>query len=361
MSCCSQKRRIRNPAAGYHARVTYTFRNRFRLRQLDADVQEIVFADTPDDGLVRLWPVRREPPRGRFLFAFEVTKRGDLISQADELVLQGDGYRDLGDAVVAGRKWRQNLTIALAHEFRGVDFGSDEEEHIVPSTDRVLENEPPDIFQQIGLKIGDRVIFDDPGLLVFETEPTPIFVNSVMGNMTLKLERRHERIAQRAKDSHKRDRLWGKQKTLAYRLVHTALIDSNPETRHILLVTAVEAMLEHQDRPRPELDELDEFLKQVRAWTDDKRPKKRVVEILREARKEESINRAGAEQISRLLDGTYFDKAAGEFFKYVYNLRSGLVHRERPGRPRPQIDEIQRVFTALVQFVLDVLDAKRTA
>jgi len=116
--------------------------------------------------------------------------------------------------------------------------------------------------------------------------------------------------------------------------LHLALVDSNSETRHIQLVTAVETLLREQARPQPVLNALENFVEDVKRWPDsedsEKELKKRITEILKND-KEESINRAGSEQVAAMLAGEYFDKSAGAFFKHAYDLRSRLVHRERLG------------------------------
>jgi hypothetical protein len=58
-----------------------------------------------------------------------------------------------------------------------------------------------------------------------------------------------------------------------------------------------------------------------------------------------------------MLSGKYQNKKPAAFFKRVYDLRSGLVHVEKPDRPRPAIDDIRKYNSELERFVLDLLDA----
>jgi hypothetical protein len=48
----------------------------------------------------------------------------DKIGNASDLVLSGRGHSSFEDAEQAGRKWRQQLMIAMARFGVGVDFGS---------------------------------------------------------------------------------------------------------------------------------------------------------------------------------------------------------------------------------------------
>jgi Apea-like HEPN len=147
------------------------------------------------------------------------------------------------------------------------------------------------------------------------------------------------------------------EKRLAYQLVHLALADSNPETRHIQLVTAIEVLFKKQNRPKPILDALKVLLAEVKKWPDSQNDvKTRMAQILN-SNKEESINRAGREQVAAMLTGKYTDKSAAAFFEHVYDMRSGLVHREKPKKPRPKIEDIREVQSELLRFVLDLLDA----
>jgi hypothetical protein len=246
------------------------------------------------------------------------------------------------------------LTAALAREFIGVDFGPDDQ--VIPEFDHVYDDDPPAIVQQVGIE-GDRVITSDYRLLVFATEPEPKFIEFRMGTPTLKLSGWVDRLRQRIDDVQD-DQPWDRQKSLAYRLVYLALTDSNPETQNIQLVTAIEVLLKDQDQPQPILDALDRFLDEVDKWPESEF-KGRMSDILKDD-KDESITRAGSEQVAALLEGEYGRKSPGKFFKHVYNMRSRLVHRERRGGRRPSIDKVRAIHTELVRFVLDFLDAYET-
>jgi Apea-like HEPN len=323
--------------------VKYTFRNRFKLQDghhLDTgDLEEIKLADSRDDGLVVL----------------KSAQRGErLISKADALAVEGTGYVDAETTARTGREWRRYLTVAFARDFEPVDFGPDDK--LDPTVDKVYDKDPPDFFQKIGVKVGDRIIWDDCRLLVFPTEPTPRFISEAMGTADVTQSGWAERFEQKVAEARGRHgRPWNRQKTTAFSLVHSALADPNPETRHIQTVTAIESLLVTQDRPQNVLDGLDVLIAEVENW-DEPALKQRILEILREA-KEESITRSGTQQVDAWLSGEYGGKTAGDFFKVVYNMRSRLVHGERQGKKRPSVDKVRDVYAELRGFVLDLLDA----
>jgi hypothetical protein len=180
---------------------------------LDADVPEIKLTDSAEDAQVTLWPVKQTAdPNGRFLFSFGVVERGPMVSQSYELVLQGDGYADADAAATAGREWRRYLTVALARERRGVDFGPDDS--TTPNAEILYSDEPPSMFQPLGIETGDRVIADDYKLLVFPTEPTAKFLNFVAGTPRVSISSWLETFERRVRDVRQRDHQpWNRQKT----------------------------------------------------------------------------------------------------------------------------------------------------
>ena len=112
------------------------------------------------------------------------------------------------------------------------------------------------------------MIEDDYRLLVFKSEPTPKFLLFEMGRPIITVSGVFEKNLNDARQRN--GQTWERQKTLAYQLVHAALRDSNPETQHIQLVTAIELLLDEQDRPQPQLDALESFLDEVKGWPDSK-------------------------------------------------------------------------------------------
>ncbi len=274
---------------------------------VNLDVPEQILSSSADDDLVVLKPAGRE---------------ARLISEVNDLAVEGCGYVDADAAAEAGRNWRRWLAVALAREHRGVDFGADD--RLTPVVDMVYGDEPPEIAQQVGIKVGDRIVDDDDRLLVYATEPIPKVVYFQLGTLTVTQSGWLQRFEQRIKDARRQEPAsWNRQKAMAYRLLNLALIDANPETRHIQLVTAIEVLLEQQDHPKNILGALNTLLAEVAKWPDST-TKDRIKQILNQSKKEESINRSGQEQIAKKIDDTYSEKSPGDFFKYVYDVRTSM-------------------------------------
>ncbi|GBG36770.1 HEPN domain-containing protein [Mycobacterium montefiorense] len=316
--------------------MTYSFRNRFTIfddrLNIDAHIHEL--ADTGVEHVV-----------------LRAGTSGTMIKDTGDLVVEGSRYPDEGSAVAAGREWRRALTVAFARSHAGADFGPDDS--VTPSTDMIVPN-PPDLFAQMGIDPGDRIVSDEHGLLVVTSEPRPkFFFMQAHGAVA----RGDEQFVANLNNARERSgQNWSPEKALAHRVVASALRDTNPETQHIQLTTAVEVLLQQQDRPQDVFDVLSQFINDVEQG-DEGDIKKRLLDILREDL-EESISRAACDQLLAVLTDTYDGKTVDTFFRRVYDMRSRLLHRKRRKKEkRPTPTELSAVHFELLRMVLDFLDA----
>jgi hypothetical protein len=318
--------------------MTYSFHNRFTIHEerINIDAHTYELADTGREHVILL-----------------SGERGVVIAKTGDLVLEGSGYTDEATAVAAARGWRRALTVAFARAHIGADFGPDD--RVTPEDDVVAED-PPEYLRQLGIEPGDRIIGDDHRLLVVKAEPRPKFLHMWgRGFVTRGLDQFESSL----NDVRTRiDRDWSAEKSLAYRLVHAALRDTNPETQHIQLVTAVEVLLKQQDRPPAVLDALNGLIDEVAGRpADEDGVQKRLLEILGDDL-DESISRAACDQLSEVLTDSYDGKAVDVFFKQVYNMRSRLLHRKRRRQEtRPTASQLGDVHFELLRLVLDFLEA----
>jgi hypothetical protein len=317
----------------------YSFHNRFTTfnERLDIDAVSHLLADT---GIERV--------------RLSALAQDTIIKDTGDLVLEGSGYADESTALVAGRRWRRDLTVALARSHIGVDFGPDNQ--VTPAYDGTAGDPPAKHLALLGVEPGDRIIQDEHGLLVVKSEPRPRFLRMWAEGVVRRGLGQFEANLTNARAQA--DQVWTAEKTLAHRLVSNALRDDNPETQHIQLVTAIEVLLREQERSPAVLDALngliDEFEQRP---AEDDAVRTRLLEILHGTR-EESISRAACDQLSALLADEYFDKSVEAFFRQVYNMRSRLLHRQRRKREtRPTTVELGEVHFELLRLVLDFLAA----
>lgn len=318
--------------------MTYSFHNRFTTfnERVNIDAGMHVLADTDQERVILL-----------------AGSQATMIKDTGDLVLEGSRYSDEATAVTAAQQWRRALTVAFARSHMGADFGPDDS--ITPVVDMIVQD-PPEELRQIGIEPGDRIVRDWHGLLVVTSEPRPKFLLMQAHGL---VHRGAEQFESNVTDALARsNQPWSPEKTLAYRLVTYALRDDNPETQHIQLATAIEVLLQQQDRPQSVLDALNRLIDDVQQRPADQHGvQKRLLEILRGER-EESILRAACDQLSALLTDTYDGKAVDIFFRQVYDMRSRLLHRKRrKDEKRPTAIELGAVHFELLRLVLDYLDA----
>jgi hypothetical protein len=91
--------------------MTYSFHNRFTIfderLNIDAYMHELADAD-----------------HERVILRAGLSET--MIKATGDLVLEGSRYADEATAVAAARRWRRDLTVALARSHIGSDFGSDD-------------------------------------------------------------------------------------------------------------------------------------------------------------------------------------------------------------------------------------------
>lgn len=358
-----QRQQIRSATmtSDENERQSYSFRNRFRLGQnqrLDSgDALEIPLATSDVETIVIRHAKAAEAEENHF--------NGPLVvSEADELILLGEGYANAGSASTAGRKWRHILTAVLARESLGVDFGPDNQTAPHAEITYAVNEDPPELFKEIGVKAGDRVIWDDGyKLTVYRTHPKPRFVSTEFGIPTISVAGWLTRFQERVRAAEHTYAPWGNRTQLAYRLVHSALRDPNPETRHVQLVTAAETLVDERSKPDDVMRALRALRRHVEDWAEspphdaiNEGTLKSLKQILREDERE-SITQAGAQQAEATLSAFYRGEAPGNFFKNVYGQRSRLVHGLKRKQKRPSVEQLREVKPDLLKFVLDLLDA----
>lgn len=317
--------------------MSYAFRHCFKIvrgNHLDIEAEKYVLAESDAGGKVSLVS----------------TVSGRNISELSDLAVHGAGYGGIDDAIDAGRRWKLYLLKAFARQFTAVDFGEDDSpvfpESVIVSADSHLP------FIDMGMSEGDRVIGDSDRLQVFQAEPAPKFVRL---SMPATVKRGMSQFETQLRDIRESDSTrWSDKHKLAYRLVHNALWDDNPEVRYILLVTAVESLLVEGPVESNVAAGLDRLLEIVEGWSDTgPATKDRLCQLLRNDKKE-SVSKLAAKKAA-ILEGEYGGMDSVSYFKKAYNIRSNLVHGNT--KRRLTYGELRRLDSELLRFVLDLLDA----
>lgn len=267
-------------------------------------------------------------------------RQDDLpIRDSDQLALVGSGYETENDANTAGSRLQDALMVALARVRVGADFGH-----------RAAKG----MFTHHGLKwveeqIGQRVLNNIHGLMVFQSEPKPRFA-STNGQMTrgaspeIFMSAFTQAITLQPQISE-RD-------LLAYTLFNASFFQPTADSRFLLLVMSIEALIEPALRSSDAQIHVASLIEQTKSSSLPVEERNSILGPLRWLRRE-SINQAGKRLTTERLGGrVYGDKTAPEFFSYCYQMRSNLVHGNLPV---PTFEEVGGVAATLEVFVSDLL------
>jgi len=306
--------------------MSYTFRIRFNRspqNTIETDTSELIIA----------------VPNGGISLSLRNPNISQPIRDSNQLVLVGDGYDSAQQATEAGRRFQKALMVALARIRVGADFG---------------QRAAKGAFTEYGLKwikeqIGHRTLNNVHGLMVYESEPKPRFISTnAVGIRGVNADAFHNALV----TSINRQPTLTDREMLSYSLFNASFFQPTADSRFILLVMAVEALIKPTPRSAEACAHVDGLITQTRAVSFSEAEKASMIGALH-LLKSESINQAGKRLVAnRLGDRLYRDLRAPDFFSHCYKLRSDLVHGNVPF---PTFEEIGNVVGNLEVFVSDLL------
>lgn len=141
---------------------------------------------------------------------------------------------------------------------------------------------------------------------------------------------------------------------LAYSLFNASFFRESADSRFLLLMMAVEALLKPFPRSDSERAHVEWLIQSTRDAALAAEARNSKVGALRWLLNE-SISQAGRHlSADRLGNRNYMDMPASKFFSYCYGLRSSLVHGSTP---YPTFDTVSTAVGQLEVFVSDLLTA----
>ena len=266
---------------------------------------------------------------------------GGSILQATQLALTGDGYPSHEAALAAGKKYQSALMVALARHRIGADFGLRAPKGFV--TDHGLA-----LLQQ---QLGQRVLNSVHGLMAFETEPRPRFALMKASPIRGVNQAAFETVFSTAASA--RPQLTERE-LVAFSLFNASFFRQSADSRFLLLMMAIEALLELRSRTDATRLHVESLIEQTKNAELPKEEKASMIGSLCWLANE-SISQAGRHLSQARLGGRpYKEMPAAKFFTYCYGLRSALVHGSIP---YPTFDQVNGVVGQLECFVSDLLTA----
>jgi len=223
------------------------------------------------------------------------------INESPTLILRGDNYASVEEAWNAGLHCKDVLTLAFAQNHIGADFG-------------------------------DRT-------------PRSAFTNAG-------LERLKERLMETLKLAFEHNSNLSDQQRLAFDLFGTSFFQKSIDARFLMLMVAVETLLEQSMRSKEvqkHVKELIHLTKVSSVMSSNERNS--IIGSLQSLNKE-SIGQAGRKLVKCLGNRTYGGQKPHTFFTTCYEIRSKLVHGYVP---RPTRDDIASICVSLESFVGDMI------
>jgi hypothetical protein len=265
------------------------------------------------------------------------------IDGAKNLLLVGRGYESQPLAEEAGRRWRGLFERSSALMQLGVDFG-----------DRAAGGGlGGEYHQQLEVELGRPVIYNNYGLQVFRESPWPRFVHMALGLSTGAptdiLTTAAEKARELGLEVPERD-------ALAYDLFAASFFQKGPDARYLMLMAALEALIDPQPRPRASIEHVERLIALTR---ESDLPEREVDSLMGSLKwlKDESIGQAGKRLAGRLGERRYMDgnETPAQFFARCYALRSHLVHGHVP---RPAEGDVGSRAASLEVFVGHLLSSE---
>lgn len=268
------------------------------------------------------------------------SKRDQAISEAENLFFRASGWTSEQEARKRGEAVRAALTRAFARVRSAVDFGDDTPQSMVF----------PAVLEPLSEKTGRPVLNHRPGIVVYPTDPAPLFVASgpATGRRVPTVEQFGKALTRALELDLKID---DRVKT-AFNLYSASFASVRADTRLLLLFQAIEVLKTQGDRSAAAIQLVDSFICDAeQAELDDPDEQKSLIGTLKWLRKE-SVRQAGLRLMSTLGDREYGGRSPSALFDLAYDLRNRLVHGHLP---RPSRSETGSVSANLEILVADLL------
>jgi hypothetical protein len=309
--------------------------------------------DEPCDGYAfrmrLLVPTHRNVPHGERELRLSLAEDVRLVAQRDaqkidgenELALVGRGYASYDQAAEAGRRWRGLFERGAAVVQLGVDFGDRRHGGGIGG----------EYQQQLERELDRPVIYNNYGLQVFEGRPWPRFVKV---SLDFQVGAALDVFSEAVETARQLDLRPSEREVLAYDLYAASFFTDGPDSRFLMLMLALEALIDQQRRPSESVAHVDALIKLTEESALSHGEIESMVGSLKWLR-QESINQAGKALAATLGERHYMEKTPEKFFTSCYELRSHLVHGEVP---RPSGGDLESHAAALVHFVADLLSGE---
>ncbi|MDO8335270.1 MAG: HEPN domain-containing protein [Candidatus Saccharibacteria bacterium] len=314
---------------------THNFRLRFNLPDrlhLNSDDTEAIISPANESPIITLKVAERD----------QKTKEYKSLKDGRRLSIIGGPFNTEKEANDSAEKWRTAAETAFAYMGIGADFG---------------DRAPQGNLTEEGLKWaqqiegGRRVLNDVHGVMVYETEPSPLF-GKIKVDFTVGIPLDETILT--LQESRKQG--WDNklEEQLAYDLYSASFSQPAADARFLTLMMAVETLVNRKDRTGKALELINKLRTETKSYELGEYETNSILGALNDLKKQ-SIGDA-CKDLAKELKGTkYINLEPDVFIKKCYTLRSKLVHGQKP---RPTREEVDSLAAALEIFVGHLLSVK---
>jgi hypothetical protein len=266
---------------------------------------------------------------------------GKGIQETVNLRVKCSGFESESDAREAGDRCQNALQLTLARLHIGVDFG---------------DRGPKSAFTKHGLnwlerEKGQKVAQDVHGLMIYESDPSLLLARAEVSSI-LRLVPVDKFTAVFTKAAERTEKL-SKREHVSLGLFSTSFFQQSLDSRFLLLMMAIETLLDLQMRPPESVEHVDNLIKVTENNLEITKTERKSLRGCLRWLRSESIRQAGKRVVKQRLENREYHHKFGEaFFLDCYDLRSRLVHGEPP---LPAWGEINSVTGDLERMVSDLL------
>lgn len=270
---------------------------------------------------------------------FIKTGTGERLEDVAAINVVGKGYLTENEARQDGERWFDAIPLAFARVHLGADFRlrRSASGFFSPFLDQVAAKNP-----------GVRVVNDEPGVLVYPEKPQ---VNFARIGATVRMGINVDETIRALCDVHASNASPDSATRLAFAAFSASFTMPSVDSRFIMLMVAVEALIERSARPPDELRDLEALREHVKQLDLADGVKDVLLTNMDDVRRE-SIGAAGRRLASELGDKKYMDLDPVAFFKTCYPVRSALVHGNAT---QPEISLVMDATGPLQWFVADLI------
>jgi hypothetical protein len=314
--------------------MSYTFRIRFNRAPATT-----ILTDAPE--------IQLPAPEAGVSLALRATS-GKPLQEDETWALVGEGYKSDKDAWEAGSRIQDILVLTLAKLRIGANFGNRTPIHGQFITTQFT---PEGLQHTQQLLKDERHLNDEPGLSVYLSYPKPKFVAyAPLGAIA----KNPDNVENTFIYGLKQGRPLTDRERIAFELFFASFFQSSADVRFLLLVMAVEALIEPQLKSKEALGYIDELITQIKSSDIAEPEKASLIGSLNNYVRYQSIGQSGKRLTEHILGNALYDgKPAPKFFSDCYALRSALVHGH--GKTPPPLEEISRIGAPLEELVADLL------